>query len=294
MKTIALAGLLTGLPLTGVCFERPADDSNSTPPPLVQQSRSLDFSLNTLRLAEADAWTDSRPQRTSSAPPTEPNLAIPDKADWAGLGQDTELFLLYQVAIVGVIYFLPESVSQWDEEAKGGNPFKKWDNNVSDLRRDTDKWGINYVMHPYFGGTYYVRARNRGFSRNGSFWYAAGMSTLYEYGIEAVFESPSVQDLIFTPVGGAVVGEYFMIGRQKILNHIAATGEQTAWDSLGLFLTDPIGVINRKVMESFGRQYGARLELQPILSPAFFNSRKTAAGDNQHQSTYGLLARLSW
>ncbi len=283
MKKIALAGLLMGLPLTGLCLEE-------GPNRLPLNTQPLNFSLHNLWLA--DAGGEPPPEIVPAPPHKTLKLSIPETADWSGLLQDSELFIAYQVAIVGVIYFLPESVSQWDEEAKGGNPFKKWDNNVSDLRRDTDKWGINYIMHPYFGGTYYVRARNRGFSRRGSFWYGVTMSTLYEYGIEAVFESPSVQDLIFTPVAGAVVGEYFMIGRQKILNKIAATGEQSGWDTLGLFLTDPIGVINRKVMESFGKHYDARLELQPIIAPASF--RNHAGNTDKNTDLYGLQARLAW
>ncbi len=282
MKIFVLAGLLIGFPLAGFCLD--AATSYSLTP--VHEQR-LDLSLEHTQLAaarEGNALTPSSPLI----------LSIPEEPDWKGLLQDSELFLLYQVAVVGAIYFMPESISQWDEEAKGGNPLKKWDNNVSDLRRDTDKWGINYIMHPYFGGTYYVRARNRGVSRNGSFWYAVTMSTLYEYGIEAVFESPSVQDLIFTPVAGAVVGEYFMIGRQKIINKIAETDEQTGWDTFRLFLTDPIGVINKRVVESFGRQYDAQLELQPIIAPSFLRNHATTSHPHQHTTLYGLQAQLSW
>ncbi len=232
----------------------------------------------------------SAPDTSSTAATPALDLTLRQEPDWEGLKVDTQLFLLYQVGIVGIIYLLPESVSQWDEEAKGGNPFKKWNDNVTGLQRDTDKWVINYVMHPYFGATYYVRARNRGFDRRASFWYSVAMSTLYEYGIEAIFEPASVQDMIFTPVGGAVVGEYFMIGREKIRARIARRGHATFWDKTGLFLTDPIGVINEKVMGMLGRQYNARLELQPVVSPALFHDDRARHDD----AIYGLRAQLTW
>ena len=289
MKFATLAGLLLfGFPLAGLCIESPSSDTLFRLDHRPQTTGHLDISLNSVGIAsasQANNVTDTE-QRPSL------NISIPDEPDWEGLKQDTKLFMLYQVAMVGVIYFMPESLSQWDDDAKNGNPLKKWDDNVNDLRRDGDDWGINYIGHPYFGATYYVRARNRGFDRQGSFWYSVAMSTIYEYGIEAVFEPVSVQDLVFTPVGGAVIGEYFMIGRQKIINRVTATGEQSAWDTLGLFLTDPIGVINKKVMKTFGREYNAKLELQPIISPAFL--QRDSENKNKADAIYGVQAQVTW
>ena len=52
---------------------------------------------------------------------------------------------------------------------------------------DKDPAWINYIGHPYWGATYYIRARERGFGEFGSFIYSAFLSALYEYGIEAFF-----------------------------------------------------------------------------------------------------------
>ncbi len=251
----------------------------------------LDMSLNNHWLASAgpETMTDN----TSPSSTTSPTYALPQKPDWAGLRQDTKLFMLYQVATVAIIYTLPESVSKWSQEDKSGNQFKKWEDNINNMQLDNDMWSVNYIGHPYFGATYYVRARHRGFDRPGSFWYAAGMSAMFEYGIEAVFEPASLQDLIFTPVGGAVVGEYLMIGNEKIQNHIAATGEKTFLDSLGLFFTDPLGVINKKMMELYNSETeNARLELQPIISPSFLSQsdRPRSHADD----VYGIQALLMW
>jgi hypothetical protein len=212
-------------------------------------------------------------------------LSIPEQRDSAGLWLDTKLFLLYQVGVVTVLYFSPESVSKWSTQQKNGNVFRKWDDNVNSLRRDHDQWEINYIGHPYFGAVYYTRARNRGFSREQSLGYATAMSTLYEYGIEAMFEPASVQDLIFTPVGGAVLGEYFMIGRQKILNKIDATGEKTWTDSVALFLTDPLGAVNKSVLRIFGKQ--SSLDVFPTVIP-----ERNATDTSSHN--IGVVGLLQW
>ncbi|ALP53539.1 hypothetical protein Tel_10540 [Candidatus Tenderia electrophaga] len=219
--------------------------------------------------AAATQDSEIAPATAQSADNAEfPHLEIPAEPDWDGITSDTKLFLLYQVAVVGVLYLMPESVSQWDDEDKSGNIFGKWDNNVNSLRKDSDDWAINFIGHPYFGAVYYVRARHRGFDRQASFWYGLIMSTIYEYGIEALFEPVSIQDMIFTPVGGAVMGEYFMIGHENIKRGIAARGYARTRDKVGLFFTDPLGAINDKVNQWFGTsdEQAARLELYPMLS----------------------------
>jgi len=224
-----------------------------------------------LQLAAANEISTGEETTTESLlyDPEFPNLFIPAEPDKDGLKHDTRLFLLYQVAVVGVLFMMPESISKWSTEDKQGNIFHKWDDNVNNLRKDKDDWGINYIGHPYFGSVYYVRARHRGFDRQDSFLYAAIMSTIYEYGIEALFEPVSIQDLIFTPVGGAIIGEYFMLGRERMKRNISARGYATTSDNILLFLTDPLDAINKKVTNLFGlddKEDEAHLELAPMLS----------------------------
>lgn len=217
-----------------------------------------------------------------------------DEPDWEGLKTDSELLLFYQLGTVVVLFFLPEKITKWDEEKKRSDPFENWDDNVKNLRRDEDEWAVNYIGHPYFGATYYVRARSRGYNRSKSFWYTAAMSTVYEYGVEAVFEPVSVQDLVVTPVGGAIVGEYFIYSRQKILKRITRTGKQSTWDNVALFLTDPLAIINKKVMGLFGKPYHASLMIHSdsLLSqlPNGFVGRRP-----MYDSDYvGIQLNLLW
>ncbi len=266
-KTLGL--FLAFTPTLGFCIDSPLSLQPATEQP------KLGAYQDHIQLAAVETQTIAPETSNTIYNPEYPNLFIPTTPDRDGLASDTKLFLLYQVSVVGILYLMPESISQWNDEDKTGNIFRKWDDNVSNLRKDKDDWGINYIGHPYFGATYYVRARHRGYSRQNSFWYAALMSTLYEYGIEALFEPASVQDMVFTPVGGAIVGEYLMVGREKLKRNIAAKGYSNTSDNVLLFFTDPLGSINAKVNQWFGhnKENQAQLELLPIISLQQGNAR---------------------
>jgi hypothetical protein len=177
--------------------------------------------------------------------------------DWRGIGRDTAFFLGYQVVFAGFLYLLPESVTQWSQDDKKAT-VNKWAENVKNPVWDDDKWWINYLWHPYFGATYYIRARERGFGEFGSFWYSALLSALYEFGIEAFFEPPSYQDLIATPVGGILVGKYIF---EPLRENIKAKAHLEWYDHATLILTDPLGAVNSIFERALGIQSDLRVQL---------------------------------
>lgn len=72
----------------------------------------------------------------------------------------------------------------------------------------------------YCGGIYYITARSSGFNIFEPFSFSVIMSTFFwEYGIEAFAEIPYVQDLVFTPVAGFLMGEIFFITKKSIVRH---------------------------------------------------------------------------
>ena len=196
----------------------------------------------------------SEGEKTSSE--TGPKERSEPQRDWKGIGRDTAFFLGYQVVFAGFLYLLPESVSKWDQDQKN-TTVKQWSHNVTKPVWDKDDWWINYLWHPYFGATYYIRARERGFGEFGSFWYSALLSALYEFGIECFFEPPSIQDLIFTPVGGIVIGKYIF---EPIRESIKAKPELTWYDHAGLILTDPLGTVNSLFERALGIQSDIRVQ----------------------------------
>ena len=85
---------------------------------------------------------------------------------------------------------------------------------------DKDGFQTNYIEHPYAGSFYYNCIRNKGGSFFQSFGYAAIGSTLFEYVTEGMFEQPSIQDLVTTPVLGSLMGE----GVHKLTMRLSRNG----------------------------------------------------------------------
>jgi hypothetical protein len=195
-------------------------------------------------LAEEDADASEWWVRVTAADAPEKFHLLPDDSeqprDWVGLARDTAFVVGYQVIGNALLYVLPESVSNWSHSNKEVS-FEKWWDNVQNPHWDDDSWPVNYIGHSYFGAAYYTRARERGFDRIDSFLYAAFASTIYEYGVEAIFEQPSYQDLLVTPIGGALVGGFIF---EPIRNWIKRKPELKWYDHVGLIATDPIGAVN--------------------------------------------------
>ena len=182
----------------------------------------------------------------AEAPP--PAVAQPI-ADWSGLKRDTLYFLGYQAVVVAVLYALPDEQTRFDKDNAG---FNKWRDNVTNPVWDDDKAYLNYVLHPYWGATYYIRGRERGLTRWQSFGYSALLSSLYEYGAEAFFEPVSYQDLIVTPLIGSLLGEFVFSPLRDSIR--AKPGGPDRLDQAVLVLTDPLGAANELIDRLFGVQ----------------------------------------
>ena len=167
--------------------------------------------------------------------------------DWAGLGRDTGYVLGYEFAVGIPLYLATQPRHDW------------WDN-VRDSRWDKDSGWINYVGHPYFGAAYYIRARERGADPIGAFVYSAAMSTLFEYGVEALFERVSYNDLIVTPIAGALIGAFIF---EPLRERIKAKPERAWYQDAVLIATDPIGAANSAVEWMFGITPNFQLQMRP-------------------------------
>jgi hypothetical protein len=195
------------------------------------------------------------PSALSAADASQPGMGYnwkgppSESQDWRGISRDTFYFVSLQFAVIVVLYFGPEELSGWSQETKDDYSFSKWLDNVKNPVWDEDKWYVNYILHPYWGATYYIRAQERGFNRARSFWYSFLLSALYEFGAEALFEPVSYQDLIVTPVAGALLGEYVFNPIRKW----ARAKDQLDWmDKTLLFATDPLGVVSEELSRIFG------------------------------------------
>jgi|GEM_PF-1855538 len=220
------------------------------------------------------------------------NSTTPATPDWDGLKQDTWYFMGAQLASLAALYVLPESISGWSDEQKEDFSFSKWKKNVSNPQIDEDDFVINYILHPYWGAAYYVRARERGYGQLNSFWYSVFLSTFYEAGAEALFEQPSIQDLIVTPVFGAWLGEYFMGLRSDIRNRTKERGYRSGRDNWLWYLTDPLDLVNVSINRLFGPQ--AELSFSPLIGTVNQNSGNGMESPNRPLQTLTMQQKLLW
>jgi hypothetical protein len=158
----------------------------------------------------------------------------------------TKSIFFYGLVTVGVLAALPESATGWDPDS---DIFGKWIDNVrSGPEWDRNNWAYNYIGHTYSGGVYYQVARKSGYRQWDSFVYSFLMSTFYwEYGVEAFAEPPSIQDLVVTPLGGWVYGEWAYRTEIKIRENNSEVLGSGALGSVSLFFLDPIDAFGRCV-----------------------------------------------
>ncbi len=96
------------------------------------------------------------------------------------------------------------------------NPLRWWKNTLgfqNDGKRrgdfewkDGDRFKTNWVAHPAFGAYTYLYYRAKGYDRFTSALGSVVQSTLFEYTIEGMIQSPSIHDLIITPGIGVPAG----------------------------------------------------------------------------------------
>ena len=278
------------------------DDCNSLPDTLQMRSDLI---------VKTASWNDHQPYLGQTSPFSEVLEAgkdqssgwgyrwegpPPESPDWHGIKWDTAYFVGLQFAAIAILYVAPESLSGWDKESKDNYSLSKWTENVRNPVWDEDEWYVNYILHPYWGATYYIRAQERGLNRLQSFWYSFLLSTLYEFGAEALFEPVSYQDLIVTPVAGALLGEYVF---NPIREWVRAK-EKFSWtDKTVLFLTDPLGVVSAGMNQLFGvntEMSFSPLRISDIPRSSWVLVEEDVSRPNRShsRSLWGVQLNFSW
>ncbi len=242
----------------------------------------------------AAALGDAQPP-TSQTLPWSLTLPRQNAPDWNGLVKDSVYIVGLHWAVIGVLYVMPESVSGWSEEQKNADYLAKWRKNTRQIVWDKDDFYINYVLHPYWGATYYTRGRERGLSKVGAFWFSALHSTLYEFGSEAFFEKPSMQDMVVTPVFGSLLGVYF----EQVRDRIKLREGSLSWsDKTILAVTDPLGGLAYLIDRLFRVDSSITIQTTPPDTAALAvldRNMLTMARNYQRPSRYfGLSLQLEF
>jgi hypothetical protein len=168
------------------------------------------------------------------------------------LFKETRNFAVLGSAMIGVLLLLPESITKWDK-SKAGSLGDKWKENVkAGPVVDKDDWFINYIGHPLSGMAYHVRARKAGLNKWESFGFSVFMSTVFwEYGLEAFAETPSIQDLIITPIVGSLMGELAFSAIEKIEENKGMLWGSNRMGSIASALLDPAGSMSGGINKLF-------------------------------------------
>ena len=104
--------------------------------------------------------------------------------------------------------------------------FSKWWNNITKppVTNDRDTFFTNYVVHPFAGAMSFLYYRQMGHDFGFSALGSVVQSTLFEYTIEGLVETPSLPDLISTPL----IGVPFGYGLEKTSEFLYNTGNGVA------------------------------------------------------------------
>lgn len=162
----------------------------------------------------------------------------------------TYIMVILIVVTFFVLLAMPRSFTGWDDDSINLCAFiRKWKKNVKQKPEwDTNKWIFNYIAHPYCGAIYYMIPKSNNFSNGNSFVYSVFVSTvLWEYGVEAFAEIPSIQDLIITPIGGYFVGKKFNRMTKKIISNNKKLMNSKKMGKLAIFLMNPINIIAKRI-----------------------------------------------
>jgi len=193
-------------------------------------------------------------------------LTYNPERDGKRLLYNTGLYFGATLASFTILWFSPESFSNWDKDKiKEEGFFKQWKENVkAGPVWDEDNWVLNWVIHPWAGAVYYMSARGSGFKMWESFTYSVLMSSLFwEYGVEAFAEIPSWQDLILTPTVGSVIGELFFISKGKIINNNRRIWNSKLIGNTSLFIMDPFN----EIIDLIGYKTKNKIETYSMIAP---------------------------
>jgi len=146
---------------------------------------------------------------------------------------------------------------------------------------DKDRFGVNFVGHPYSGTLSYNAGRSNGYNFYQSFGFAVGGSLMWEYFGENT--RPSYNDIIYTPVNGAFLGEILYRLSSNILDDRTRGGERV-FREIAAGLIDPMRGFNRLVQgKSFRRTNKDVYEKEPVNISLYGGVR------NVNDKTYGVF-----
>jgi len=143
---------------------------------------------------------------------------------------------------------------------------------------DDDRFGVNFVAHPYTGSMYFNQARSQGYGYVQSIPFAATGSLMWEYFGENT--RPSYNDIINTTANGAFLGEIFYRLSSNILDD-RATGGNRVFREIMAGLVDPVRGLNRLLQgKTFRKTTTEVYQKEPLNITLFAGIHKINVDNN--------------
>lgn len=191
--------------------------------------------------------------------------------DWKRMWTNAAVLTGAFISSLVVMETLPEDATAWSKAELRSTPFyERWYNHMfkDGFEWDSDNPIFNLVLHPYAGAVYFMAARSCGFSFWGSMLYCACISTIgWEFGIEAVNERPSIQDIFITPLVGSAIGEGFYRLKRYIVDHDYRLFGSPVIGNIVAFLIDPVNEVVGLFAGNPARRYAKERRLLLTSAP---------------------------
>ncbi len=121
--------------------------------------------------------------------------------------------------------------------------FNSWSHNIkTGWEWDRDRFGMNFLMHPFSGGNHFMTARSNGYNYWESLPFAFGGSLMWEYFGENTL--PSYNDQINTTISGGFYGEILYRLSSNLLDD-RTTGYNRFFRELGAAIISPTRFFSR-------------------------------------------------
>lgn len=249
---------------------------------------------NDLIFPIGDGYKDYLPQNVNV------NQQLPTR--YGSVIEDSIYLQGVMLSAIAVLALMPENITNWNAaKLEEKSLSQRWKDHVSTAPVwDNDNWFINYVGHPVSGAWYYTMARNDGLSIQESAMVSVLMSTfVWEYGYEAFAEVPSIQDLIFTPLFGSILGEGMFALQGKLDRQNGMILGSKRLGDIGYFLIDPLGNIAawmRSGLNYFHINADVTMTIQtyPLAGKEkrSWESLNTPPAFSNYEREYGFIIRI--
>ena len=156
------------------------------------------------------------------------------------------------------------------------------------MRFDNNRYPVNFVLHPLSGSGYYATARHNDIGLLGSALYGLGHTIAWEYGVE-FREKVSVNDLLFTPLPGITLGEFY----SKLARYLnRPVGSASRLQKAVGWLLGPLRALHDVWDDSYGPVEGLRDELGYSAEVFHQFALKTGLAVQRSRTQGALLAEL--